>query len=222
MATPKITAPSPQAFDSDPLEQIYARGILDRDMSGLAFMFANAAQDRNALSQQQYMQGMNAANAQAQQLAQQEMANERMAAVLKGALDLAKHGYLPSDMPALGAVFTDPTAASVNEPSSLANALIRAKIASENAQAARAGREGGDQYSVESGVNEMGMPTELKIKGTKSRDPQKSAALIDQMVADYMKKRAVGSGNPTAYPSIDQATKAAQEAARKRYGRISE
>lgn len=214
MATPKITAPNPAAWNSDPIEQIYAKGTLDRDMSGLAFMFANAAQDRGDRNAGQYMQGVQAANKQAMQLSQEEERNKMLLEVLKGSLDLAKNGYQPANMPSLGAVFNDVNAADVREPSAAANALLRAKAI----QALTSGSGGGgEQTSVEGGVNEMGMPTELKFKNTRSKDPVASATLIDQLVADYVKRRKVGSGNPTAYPSIDQANKAAQDAARKRY-----
>lgn len=219
MATPKISAPNPAAFNSDPVEQIYSRGVLDRDMSGLAFMLANAAQDRGAANQQQYMQGVQAANQQAMQLSREEERQKMMLEVLKGSLDLAKNGYQPANMPALGQVFNDVNAADVREPSSAANALLRAQAAAALAKAAGGGGGGGggEQVAVESGVNEMGMPTEMKFKATRSKDPAATAKLIDQMVADYVKRRAVGSGNPTAYSSIDQATKAAEAAARKRY-----
>lgn len=214
MATPKITAPNPAAFNSDPVEQIYSRGVLDRDMSGLAFMLANAAQDRGTANQQQYMQGVQAANRQAMQLSQEEAKNERMAMILKGALDLAKHGYLPSDMPALGAVFTDPNAASVSQPSTLANALIQASIAEKNANAAKAGREGGDAYTGTVETDPLGNVGGIKWQG-KGRNP--TAIELELLRRAQASKNAITHG-PLAPPSIESANKSAAEAAKRRYG----
>lgn len=213
MATPKITAPNPAAWDSDPIEQIYARGTLDRDMSGLSFMLANAAQDRGAANQQQYMQGVRAANQQAMQLSQEEARQAMMLQVLKGSLDLAKNGYLPSDMPALGSVFTDPSATSVSDPSNLANALLRAKIASENAQAAKAGREGGDAYTVTGETDPLGNVAGIKVQG-KGKN-------VDAIQQEIMRRLLASKGfvtqGPGAPPSIDSANRSAAEAQKRRY-----
>lgn len=211
MALPKITAPSPQAFDSDPIEQVYAKGVLDRDMSGLAFMFANAAQDRTGRGQQQYMQGLQVANAQAQQLAQEEERNKVMMEILKGSLDLAKNGYQPANMPSLNAVFNDVNAPDVREPSAAANALLRAKA--QQALTSGSGA-GGDKLDAHVEVDALGNIISQKF-GAKGNDAARLAEVL--RLRALAAKQAMQPGQPLAAPSIDSANKSATDAAKNRY-----
>lgn len=210
MALPKITAPNPTAFASDPVEQIFQRGVLDRDMSGLAFMLANAAQDRGAANQQTYMRGLEASNALARQLAQQEAQAEMQKEMLKGMITLSQHGYLPKDMPISAALFSDPNAATVSEPSTLANALTQAKINQANAAATASRSGGGDQYTTEYIMDPNGVP-QIKMvqKGRQPPDPS------NPVVLEMMRKRGIqfDPNKPYAYMSRAEAEAAAKAVA---------
>lgn len=214
MATPKISAPNPAAFNSDPIEQIYARGVLDRDMSGLSFMLANAAQDRGDKNAGIYMKGVDAANQQAMVLSREEEMNKRFLEILKGSLDLAKNGYQPANMPALNPVFNDVNAADVREPSSAANALLRAK-AQQALAGGSGGGGGGDRDEVTLDVSPLGTISG-KIVG-KSRGGDPDAKSVARALALQKLLRQGGSMAPT---SQEDANKIANQQAEDRYKTI--
>src|SRR5690242_17716062 len=113
MALPKITAPQPQIFTSDPLEQVMARGIADDkglgNNGGLDYMFLNAFGQRRQADQQAYLEGVRQANRLAlmSDLAeqQQKMAIEGM----KGGVELGKLGF-PMTPELIRAAMLDPNA----------------------------------------------------------------------------------------------------------------
>jgi len=150
MATSKIQAPQAIAFNTDPEQQIYARGVLDRDMSGLSYMFKNAADTRHQGNQDRYMQGVSEANKIAAALAQQELMSDEAMKTLAQAVKLAEMGVPGSAMPVIGRAIADNSGVH-DEAMDLRRMLERAKIAAANASASGggAGGEGGkDQVEV--------------------------------------------------------------------------
>lgn len=125
----KISQPSPQIFTSDPLEQIMGKGVLDRDMGGLAYMFLNAFGDRRRMDQDTYMKGVSEANQIAGRVAQQELAAKQEQEMIKGALKLLELGQSGTSMPVLSKIIQN---GSLNEGSDLNRALLQSKIAANN------------------------------------------------------------------------------------------
>ena len=160
----KVTAPSAQIFTSDPLEQIMARGVMDRDMSGLAYMFLNAFGDRRQMDQESYMKGVSQSNQQAQQVAEMEARQKMQEEFLKSATKLAEMGNLPSSMPILQQVFRG-GATDMDQGGKLNQDLIRSKIAANNRDPN--GGDGGLKVKVDIGDAGSGFTT-IEGKGPNS------------------------------------------------------
>ena len=156
----KVNTPSAQIFSSDPLEQIMAKGVLDRDMSGLAYMFLNAFGDRRQMDQESYLKGVGQSNQQAQQMAEMEARQKMQEEFLKSATKLAEMGNLPSSMPILQQVFRGGSTP-MDQGGQLNQDLIRSKIAA-NSRDPNAG--GGVQVSVDQSPSGVGFHN-IKGKG---------------------------------------------------------
>lgn len=172
MATSRGSAiASPQIFSSDPVEQIFARGM-DGPNGGLLYGLMAAARLRREGEQEQYMEALEKSNSVAAMIQKLQMQQEIDKEAMKQAGDLAAKGYLPSDMPALDAVFGgnrkagDPTAL-------LLQAAIKAKIANDQAGAASSGQAGAPKYSVKSYGVAGNMP--LLDINVQARDPSAAA-----------------------------------------------
>ena len=214
MATAPKPIPVPwDSFQPSATEQIFARGVQDRDMSGLNYMLMNAAQGQREANHVQYSAGVDQANKQAQQMFAREQAQAAMLEQLKVAAGLAKEGFLPSGMPAMAGVMTDPAAN--DDLGMLKRALMQADINNKNASAAGAG---GDNVQVETLVSPTGVvSSNIKSKG---RDAERASAVAAEMIKRELARRGLTPPEGKPYgiaSSADQAAKA--EAWKKeRYG----
>lgn len=197
MATSKVQVPSPAIFQSDPEEQIYARGTLDRDMSGLSYMFKNAAQTRREQDQGTYLQGVSEANRVAAALQQQEDRMKMVTDTLKMAPDFAKAG-LPIDLVPLlaqhfnGQGMDEQTRAA----SSLPLDLIRSEIAKNNAAGAAHGAAGAPEFTGETQITPEGVSIEsMKVK-TKGGDSAVVQEILRQRALQAMKARGIQGSGP--------------------------
>lgn len=138
MAAGKIQAPQPSIFQDSALEQIYARGSLDRDMSGLSLMLMNAVGGRSAGNQERYLGGLDQANQRAMALQQLEEAFKFRTAQMENSRHLALGGYKPSTTSGYSMLF--PTGS--ENPDAVAQ-LIQDKIAADIFQKRQAGAASG-------------------------------------------------------------------------------
>lgn len=185
----KIQIPQGAIFQADPEQQIYARGTLDRDMSGLSYMFKNAADTRAQGNQERYMQGVSEANRISQALAQQEMQQDMLVQALKVIPDFAKAGVPISQFPALAQTSaTGGTDEQTAQASLLVNLLKQAEIAQKQAAAAGggAGEEGGKDQ-VEGVLDATGHPQVKYTARGRGGDER-----LARWVADAKKKKAAG------------------------------
>lgn len=201
MATSKIQTPQPAIFNTDPEEQIYARGTLDRDMSGLSFMFKNAAEDRRKANSQQYMQGVSEANKIAQALAQQEMQQEMMLEGLKQGPKYAEAG-LPIHL--VQAIAQNFAGGGQDDQTRLASMLVNLKaqadIAAKNASAAASGQAGADKWTAD-GDSLPGGEGAITIKG-QGRDPE--AIRLEMIKQMQLLRAAREKGGPLAPKPIEK------------------
>lgn len=114
----RISAPQLSIFTSDPLEQIFARGVLDRNMSGLSSMFLTAERMARGANQDAYLGSLQQSNATAAMLQQLEEQFKYKKSLTDNARHLAIAGYAPSGLGEAGnalfggnAAAADPTAA---------------------------------------------------------------------------------------------------------------
>jgi hypothetical protein len=142
----KPSVPAPAIFSSDPLEQIAMRGVQDRGMSGLNYMFLNAFGDRRRMDQEAYMAGVNRANDQSVMLGQKELEQAQHEAMLKAAVKLVEEGGDPSTMPGLSQVFGP------NKPNAMKGDLMRSQI-HKNMQE---GKGSGEQLKVRADIGPAG------------------------------------------------------------------
>lgn len=218
MADPKVHVPAPAIFQSDPTEQIYAKGTLDRDMSGLSFMLMNAMQGRRDADQQAYMGGVSEANRMAMELSKQEEANKFLIETLKQAPDYAKAGLPISQVPSIARHFTgagtDPQTA---DASKLVNLLKQSEIAANQAKAANAG---GDNVTVDTQVTPSGVGfSNVKVKG---RDVDGANAKMIQAIMENLKQRGMQPkpGGALTLPTSAANAGAAQTWAAQRLGNV--
>lgn len=194
----KVTAPAASIFTSDPLEQIAMRGVMDRDMSGLSYMFLNAMGDRRQMNQDAYMTGLTESNQQAGQIAEMEARQKQQEQFLKAAIDLVKNGDLPSSMPILSQVFG--RGADMDQGTRLNQDLTRSKIAANYAS----GSGGGDKVEYRTVMTPTGPVTQVVTKGGAGPNTgaANSQAIRQQLIqmgydteakqSEYMRK----NGNP--------------------------
>lgn len=146
MATTKGSAiAAPQIFNSDPVEQTYAKGTLDRDMGGIAYAYLNAARGRRDDAQQMYLENLQRSNEMAQTLAREGMANDQLIEALKQAPKYAEAGIAPDLVPALARAYGDPTGDRAQEAALLYRRLLEAKAANELASANKANSAGAEK-----------------------------------------------------------------------------
>lgn len=190
--TVKIQSPQPTIFQSDPIEQIAMRGVLDRDMSGLSYMFKNAAQDRQVDKEAAYMNGVREANRMAMMLQQQEDMQKLLIESLKQGPEYAKAGLPVADVPLLSRLFTSGGTGQAADASMLVNLLKESQIAENNAKAAAAGEASKDQVTFEGSTSPAG-PT-INTYRVKSKDPIRAQMELQRQIeAD---KRARQPGQP--------------------------
>lgn len=201
MATPKIAAPSPQIFTSDPTEQIYARGVLDRDMSGLSGLMLGAAQMGRQGDQEAYMHGLSEANRMSRDLAHSEDMNKTALEILKQGVEMSKLGVDPSAMPSLGMLIKN-NAGPNDEASRLVRMLKQSEINKNNATAANVG---GDNYTEQHTTTPTGEAvTTQTFKG-------KNPSMIQEMAKQAAIKEAQRRGlvvNPNAPGALPQSSAA--------------
>lgn len=184
MAETKTHVPAPAIFQSDPTEQIFARGMLDRDMSGLSFMFKNAAGMQRDADQETYMQGVQQANKMAMALSGQEDMMKLLQESLKQGPEYAKAGLPLERIPLIARLITGGgTDQQTRDSSGLVNELKKAMIAKDYAEAANAG---GDKTEV-TDVYGPGGYAGSQIKGSSKGS---GTALIDAMTARAAQLRA--------------------------------
>jgi hypothetical protein len=164
--TAKINQPSPQIFSSDPLEQIYAKSVMDPTLGGLAYMFANALGERRRMDQDTYMRGVSESNQIAGRVAQQELAAKQEQEMIKGALKLLELGQSGASMPVLQKIIQS---GNLNEGSDINRRLIEASIV--NKMRDPSGGGGGVEVTAE--VGQYG-PGGVRIKG-------RGAGALDQV-----------------------------------------
>jgi hypothetical protein len=146
MAGREITAPSPALFDPDSVEQIYAKGSLDRNLAGLSALMGYGARLQRGNDRDKYLGALNESNKQSAYLGEREANYKMKTENAKTAAGLAKDGYLPSTLSGSGDIFTDVPKA--DEFALLQQDLVRAEAMAKRAAAAKAAAGGGDEPQV--------------------------------------------------------------------------
>lgn len=210
MAKATIAAPNYAAYASDPVQQIYARGTLDRDMSGLSAMFLDAADRNQKRGIDSYESGVREANALSGKLAQEDMQNEQAIELLKATAGLVKEGIAPSGMRGEGMLFNQPGA---NDQFS--DATIRKLLADAAASSASASGASGEKYEYNVDTSPSGVTTGT-WKG-KGGDPTKLQAAIQQRVEAELRARGLtpSSRGPLALPASKTDVQRAEDAKNK-------
>jgi hypothetical protein len=188
----KVNAPNASIFTSDPLEQIAAKGVMDRDMSGLANMFLYAFGNKREAGQDAYLAGLRGANEMALHEAKMEADQKMLEQLLKSGTELAKSGYETGEMPVMSTLFRDP-----RNQNPVADIWRRVQLAKANADNAQAANAGGDNVTVQTDVGPTGEGiSRLTVKGRNGADAvAKEAALRKALIE--------GSKNN---PKVDGAT----------------
>lgn len=127
MAT-KVNAPNPALFDSDPLEQIFAKGMYAPNMAGLSYLMMKVMQGNREDAAQEYLGGIDRANEVQRMISRMEEEAKIRTEGVKGATQLAKEGYLPSTLRGGGDLFHDP--AKGDEVARMLLAIAQQKAAS--------------------------------------------------------------------------------------------
>lgn len=210
MAKAAITTPNYGAYASDPIQQIFARGILDRDMSGLSAMFLDAADRNQKRGIDSYESGVREANALSGKLAQEDMQNQQAIELLKATAGLVKEGIAPSGMRGEGMLFNQPGA---NDQFS--DATIRKLLADAAASSASASGASGEKYEYNVDTSPSGVTTGT-WKG-KGGDPTKLQAAIQQRVEAELRARGLtpSSRGPLALPASKTDVQRAEDAKNK-------
>lgn len=210
MAKATIAAPNYAAYASDPVQQIYARGTLDRDMSGLSAMFLDAADRNQKRGIDSYESGVREANALSGKLAQEDMQNQQAIELLKATAGLVKEGIAPSGMRGEGMLFNQPGA---NDQFS--DATIRKLLADAAASSASASGASGEKYEYNVDTSPSGVTTGT-WKG-KGGDPTKLQAAIQQRVEAELRARGLtpSSRGPLALPASKTDVQRAEDAKNK-------
>lgn len=176
----KVNAPNAGIFTSDPLEQIAAKGVMDRDMSGLANMFLYAFGNKREAGQEAYMAGLRGANEMALREAKMEADQKMLEKLLQSGTELAKAGYETGEMPVMSSLFRDPANQNV-----VADIWRKVQLAKANADNASAANAGGDNVTVKTDVGPAGEGiSTLTVKGRNGPDAiAKEAALRKALIA---------------------------------------
>ena len=196
MAKATIAAPNYAAYASDPVQQIYARGTLDRDMSGLSAMFLDAADRNQKRGIDSYESGVREANALSTQLAQQEMAQEKLLTILKASAGLMEKGYAPSGMQAAGQIFNDP-----NDNDAFSNATIGKMNADAFAARSKGAGEGKTKYTYKTQITPSGQAySELSGSGGDPATIQDE--IYKRLVADLANRGLMPNPNNPSGPPV--------------------
>lgn len=225
MTTTKGSAiAAPQIFGSDPMEQLFAKGVIGGDpgMSGMAGALMLAAGMNRERNQGTYLDELHKSNAMASALAQQEMKAQMLETALKEGHHYTGQGFMPADIPALAASFRDPNAASVTAPPAAALDYKVAQAQKLRAEMAKALAEGRNADAVKiKGVLDTSQygtgEATYTAQGTNQAAVQK--ALNDAAIADSIARTGKPPPNPNAprgrTGQADDAAARAQAARRK-------
>lgn len=197
MATSKVQLPSPAIFQTDPEEQIYARGTLDRDVGGFAYMFKNAAEQRRTQNQDTYLQGVSEANRVAAALAQQENQQHMLLESLKMIPDFLKAGAPIAQFPTLaGTSATGGADDQTAQASLLVNLLKQSEIAKNNAAGAASRQAGAPEFTGETQITPEGVSIESMKMKTKGGDSAIVQQMLRQRALDALKARGITGSGP--------------------------
>ncbi len=134
----KLSAPNPAIFTTDPIEQVFARGVTNRDnTAGLNAAWLLAFGGDRAANQDKYIGSLREANAGDAMLAQQEMAAKLREQGMKSATDLIKEGFMPTSMRSGGDLFSD--LGSGDNYAKMLQALTQSKIFANQQKGAGSG-----------------------------------------------------------------------------------
>lgn len=197
----KINQPSPQIFTSDPLEQIYAKSVMDPVYGGLAGMMASIQSNRRRMNQDDYLEGLQQSNTIAGQVAMQEAAQKQQQELVKAAIDLMKLGQPGESMPILQSIIKQ----GLNSGSDLHRKLIESEII-KNQRDPSAGSNG---LKFKGEVTNLGTPT-MSVTGGSEAEVN---AATDRMIAKMLRGKGPPTGTPTSSPN-----KAAETVQRKHPG----
>ena len=139
MATRGIQAPSPAIFQSDPLEQTFAKGVSSNEggNAGINYMMMTGAGATRERNQDIYAGQLDKSNAAAQMLARMEEAFKYKAEMSKLSADLIGKGALASGT-AGGMDISGGNTAALDAFARLKQAFIQSEIAKNQSQAANA------------------------------------------------------------------------------------
>jgi hypothetical protein len=196
---------SPQIYTSDPIEQGFAKQVLDPDMGGLAYAFMNAAHGDRQRNQASYMDALRESNMMAARLAAHEADQELLGKALTSAAEMANAGIDPNLMPVnqklYGANFGSQA---VGLPSSLSRDVKLSQAEKNRADAAHArsgGADGGVKITNTQDYGSSGVVGDTRVVIT-----GKDQAAVDRAVAADKAARAKpppgGPGAPATTTTI--------------------
>lgn len=201
-----ISAPNAALFDSDPLEQIYAKGTLSPNLAGLSALMLHAMQKRSDVGRGQYLGALEQTQALENMMGQRKIAAELQGKRMDNSRHLAERGYLPSQLTGGSDLFTD--TAGGDAFAKLMQEELRSKIFSNMNKGSGAGSK--DQVTVKTDVMPWGVPgaTTITSRSTNAetamnnnraqvqnifadmqRNPQKYTAQQKAMVINEMQKQ---------------------------------
>lgn len=171
---------APQIFSSDPVEQTFARGVLDPTMGGIAYAYLTAARAGRDADQQRYLDQLTQSNKMASQLAQQEIASELSKTAISHLADVINAGQDTSVLPTFAQLYDKGmTPDQVNVAAALARRAKEAKIAHDMASAAAAGAGSRDKFEIrqdwDTGGGSGGVTTIYK-----GSDPNRGREMINE------------------------------------------
>lgn len=160
--TPRVVAPAPAIFTSDPLEQIYAKGTLQPNLAGLAGLMLYAMQGERQAGQAQYLGALDVANQRASDLAKTEAGIDLQKEGMKEGGKLAGLGFNPADLVAGRLLFSN------NNP--IMTQLLQEEARSKIFKNMQTGAGSKEQTTVQSTVYPWGEggtagPTTITTKG---------------------------------------------------------
>lgn len=196
---PKLSAPNPTIFATDPIEQVFARGVANRDnTAGLNASWLLAFGNDRAENQDKYMGALHDANAMDASLARQEALLKLREQGMKSATDLIKEGFMPSSMQSGSDLFSD--VPNGDAYAKMLQALTQSKIF-HNMSAGSGGAGGKDQVTETRTVWVMGpdgkaYPTTV---ASRSQDPNKARSNLDTSMQG---RTTIGGGNQNDLQTI--------------------
>lgn len=196
MAT--ISAPNAALFDSDPLEQIYAKGTLSPNLAGLSAMMLMATQKRGDLNRQDYLDALMQTQGLENIMGQRKIAAELQGKRMDNTRYLAERGYTPSSLTSGGDLFTDLTAGDAF--AKLMQEEVRSKIFA-NMQKGQGGAGSKDQVTVKTDVMPWGVPGATTITSRSSNADtamSNNRSRVQALLADMMQ-------NPQNYTAAQKA-----------------